>query len=240
MNMKIIFTIAFTCVNILGFISPIMAQSSPLPRPKTPAVAIRFEPPQPPPGPPPTGRVRGGAKRDRCPQVEPPLTALAPFSEQSGSVVNVPYAKSDAYPTDFVLLNEKNKPVYSTAIALPEKAGIIGVTLPGSVPSLEVGKRYRWFFNVDCSKGGQSPPIYVQGEIQRVNLSPTVAQQLERAQPRQRVAIYAQNGYWYETATTLAQLVLQNPQDSSLQKEWRDLLGSINLGDVGDKPIVGK
>jgi Domain of Unknown Function (DUF928) len=254
--MKIIFAVAFTCVNLLGVISPLMAQTSPLSKPKTPIVATNFEPPPPPPGPPPGGRIRGGAKRDRCPQVQPPLTALAPSTEQAGSIINVwglttverptfwfyvPYSKSSDYPADFVLLDGKNKPVYSTPVTLPEKPGIIAVKLPENVPSLQVGQRYRWFFNVNCSgKGEQSPPIYVQGAIQRVDPSAAVAQQLQTAQPRQRVTIYAKNGYWYETATTLAQLIVQNPQDSSLLNEWRTLLGSIGLSDIGDKPIVSK
>jgi Domain of Unknown Function (DUF928) len=259
--MKIIFTIAFTCINLLGSIFPIMAQPSSLSKPKAPTfstnfIATRFVPPPPPPGPPPSGRLRGGAKRDRCPQVEPPLTALAPSTEQSGSIVNVwglttvdrptfwfyvPYSKSSDYPSDFVLLDAKNKPVYTTPVTLPEKPGIVAVPLPGNAPPLQVGQRYRWFFNVNCGNTvQQSPPIYVQGVIQRVDPSPDVAQQLQTAQPRKRVAIYAQNGYWYETATTLAQLITQNPQDSSLLNEWRSLLGSIGLSDIGDKPIVAK
>lgn len=74
--------------------------------------------------------------------------------------------------------------------------------------------------------------------VQRVNLSPAVAQQLQTAQPRQKVAIYAENGIWHEAINTLAELRQQNPQDVSLQTQWKDLLEEIGLGDISGVAIV--
>jgi uncharacterized protein DUF928 len=215
--------------------------------------------PQPDSGDPPGGRVRGGAKRSPCPAVNPELTALVPFTEGPNSVTNVwgltteanptfwvytPYTKDSTnkdslYTTEFVLQDEDSTPIYTKAIALPTQPGVIGITLPAKAPSLTTGKRYRWFLNISCvSSDLPSSPIYVEGVIKRINLKPAIAQQLKTATLRQQFVIYAQNGIWYNALSTLAQLRQQNPQDAALKTEWKNLLTSIRLDDVADKPIL--
>lgn len=219
------------------------------------STTIHYTPPPPPPEPPPGGRVLGGARRGTCPAFKPELTALVPFTQKTGSAMDVwglttvthptfwfyvPLPKNSAYPAEFVLQDEAANPIYQTAIALPDKPGVMGVTLPKTVSPLALNKRYRWFFSIYCDKEQQSPPIYVEGVIQRVTLSQAIAQQLATAKPQQQSAIYAQNGIWYETLTTLAKLRLKNPEDSKLQAEWRNLITSIGLSDVATQPIVSQ
>lgn len=217
------------------------------------AQAATFNPPPPPKDPPPGGRVRGGAKRGLCPQITTELTALVPFSQEKNSVTNVwglttvehptfwfyvPLAKDSNLLTEFVLQDSESNPIYQQDITLPQQPGVIGVTLPGNVTPLALNKRYRWFFTIYCDREKQSPPIYLEGVIERVELKPTISQQLETAQPLQQFFLYAKNGYWYDAITKLAQLRQQNPQDKELEAKWQDLLTSINLGDVAKQPIV--
>jgi hypothetical protein len=216
--------------------------------------AVSFSPPQPPPDPPPGGRVRGGARRTPlCLKVEPKLTALVPSTEEPPTVTNVwgwttkanptlwfyvPYTQDSAYPTEFVLQDQQSNPIYRQAIALPNQPGVISISLPANAPALEVDKQYRWFLTVYCDPQKQSPPIYVEGVIQRVNLKSKITQQLQTATPLQQYAIYAQNGIWHEALTTLAQLRQKDPQGAALQTQWRDLLTSIGLDDIATKPIL--
>jgi hypothetical protein len=221
--------------------------------------AVTYKKPQVPPGPGPGGRVRGGARRtpEMCPSVtKPDLTALVSFTEESGSVINVwgltaaerttwffyiPYTNKTAYPVQFVLKenqDQDSKTIYKKAIALRDQPGIISVSLPASASPLEVNKQYRWFLTVSCDKENDSPPIFVEGVIQRVNLTQAILQQLEKADPLKRVNIYAEQGIWYEALTTLAELRRQNRQDATLQAQWRNLLTSIGLGDVVTEPIL--
>ncbi|MDZ7959847.1 MAG: DUF928 domain-containing protein [Aulosira sp. DedQUE10] len=219
------------------------------------STTINFIPPPPPPDPPPGGRVLGGAKRGTCPLFKPELTALVPFTQKTSSAVNVwalttathptfwfylPLPKTWGYPVEFVLQDEASNQIYQKAIALPNQPGVIGVSLPQTVAPLDLNKRYRWFLSIYCDTEKESPPIYVEGVIQRVNLNQAIAQQLETAKPQQQPAIYAQNGIWYETLTTLAQLRLKNPNDSKLQAEWQNLITSIGLSDVATQPIVSQ
>jgi hypothetical protein len=214
---------------------------------------INFTPPPPPLDPPPGGRLRGGARRDTCPVVKPELTALVPSNQQPPSVTNVwglttathptlwfyvPYTKDVDYFTEFVLQDEDSETIYQQAIALPNQPGIIGVSLPNNAPPLVVDKRYRWFLTINCNQQKQSPPIYVEGVIQRVNLNQNITQKLQTATPLQQVAIYAENGIWHEALTTLAKLRQQNLEDPTLKTQWRNLLNSIDLDDVAEELIL--
>jgi Domain of Unknown Function (DUF928) len=214
-----------------------------------------FNQPPIPPGPPPGGRVRGGAKRGElaaCPQTKHDLTALVPFSQESNSVINVwgqtteehpswffyvPHTKDLRYAVEFVLQDQESNEVYQKAIALPDKPGVIRVSLPTTAPGLALNKQYRWFFTISCDQEKNSPPTFVEGVIQRVELNPAVVKELQTTELLKRYTIYAQNGIWYEALTILAQLRQKNPKDVALQTEWQNLLGSIHLDDIAAQPI---
>ncbi|MEH1782151.1 MAG: DUF928 domain-containing protein [Nostoc sp.] len=258
---KLFLVVAFSCTSLLVSLTPVLAK--PIPNRSdvktTLAQAITLNQPPIPPGPAPGGRVRGGAKRgpDGCPLTKLDLTALVPFTKEANSVINVwgqttvehpswffyvPYTKDLPYAVEFVLQEDPeskdSKEIYRTAIALPDKPGVIRVSLPTNTPALAVDKQYRWFFTINCDKEKNSPPTYVEGVIKRVNLSAATVKELETTEPRKRYAIYAQKGIWYEALTTLAKMRQKNPQDAALQAEWRNLLGSIHLDDVAGEPIL--
>ncbi|WP_017654743.1 DUF928 domain-containing protein [Fortiea contorta] len=212
-----------------------------------------FQAPPPPPDSPPGGRVRGGAKRGSCPADAVKLTALVPFTTPTPTVTNVwglttkerptlwlyvPIPKSSAYPAEFVLQDQDSRPIYQQDINLPEQPGIIGVSLPANAPPLAVEKRYRWFFTIYCDPEKQLPPIYVEGVIKRVNLNQAIARQLKVAQPLQKFSIYAKNGIWHEALTTLAELRQQDPQNTTLQSQWQDLLSSVGFSQEAKHPII--
>jgi hypothetical protein len=223
----------------------------------SPTKATTFNQPPIPPGPPPGGRVRGGAKRSiaGCPTTKNNLTALVSFTQEANSVINVwgkttvehpswffyvPYTKNSPYGVEFVLQDQDSNEIYKKAIALPEKPGVISVSLPTTSPGLALNKQYRWFFTINCDQEKNAPPTYVEGVIQRVELNPVVVKELETTELLKRYAIYAQNGIWYDALTTLAQLRQKNPKDAKLQAEWQNLLGSIHLDDIAAEPILSE
>ncbi|MCL6753921.1 DUF928 domain-containing protein [Nostoc sp. CCCryo 231-06] len=266
---KLFLVVAFSCTSLLVSLAPVLAKptlsSSPSDRgAKTNlAQATAFNQPSLPSGPPPRGRVRGGAKRGgECEVSKLDLTALVHFTEGAKSAINVwgqttverpswffyvPYNKDLAYEVEFVLKedpdsndsNESNE-IYRKAIALPEKPGIIRVSLPTTAPALALNKQYRWFFTINCDKQNKSPLTFVEGVIQRVELNPGAVKELQTTELLRRYTIYAQNGIWYDVLTTLAQLRQKNPKDAALQAEWRNLLSSIGLDDIAAEPIVSE
>ncbi|KAF3886924.1 MULTISPECIES: DUF928 domain-containing protein [Nostocales] len=260
---KLILAVAFGCFSLLGSSTWVTAQparsgATERPNPTPPESKSRTRrqpirlilPPLPKDISSPGGRRYGGARRTGCPKDVPlQLTALVPATESQGTVTNIwgltsaerpilwfytPYNKSSNYPADFELLDDQSTPIYKTEISLPNVAGVIGVPLP----PLTAGKQYRWFLNVYCDRQQQETPIFVEGVVQRVNLKQAIQEQLQKAEPIQQIAIYANNGIWHDALTTLALLRQKNPNDATLAEDWKDLLSSIGLSQFVTQPLT--
>lgn len=225
----------------------VVAQHSPLLAQKTPP---------PPDNGAPTQR-EGAATRGPCIQKgNKRLTALMPlvqYPERSQEPNNgvvlgktaasrpsfwfyVPYTLNSDHPVDFVLRDEAGKEIFQASLKSSEaKPGVVGFQLPATVPGLEVGKRYQWFFSVYCTP---EVPIMVTGWVERVELNPSLLTELQQATPREQVALYQKANLWHEAITILAQLRRQKPDDDNLKAEWLDLLQSIGLKAIAPEPLT--
>lgn len=241
--------LALTMLSITSF-SEVQAQSLYSPKRQSKKL-ISFAMPQPPatlgePGVRFEASSRGGCEnltKQMSGSKEKKLTALAPTygPTHSGLVLGmttethptfwfyVPYL--GALPGKFVL-QEADKTIYQTPVSLPGTPGVVRVSLPSKVAPLKNGQSYHWFFNVYCQEG--QPPAFVHGWIKRDSLSLMLRTQLERSTPKQRVALYAANGIWYDALTTSDKLRHTDPKDSN----WVDLLRAVGLGDVAPEPLI--
>lgn len=254
------FTFALALVTFSSSLTRIQA------KPAKPVISIvRFVPPPPPIADrgAPSGRLRGGASRGQCPFVGEPLTALVPATKKtlhlkqavSIPALNtievvwgltatesptlwfyVPYSLTPKLSLQFVLQDDQYNNVYlGTPFTVSQATpGIIKFPLPSTV-TLEVGKMYRWYFGVDCTS---DTPIFVEGWIQRAALKPAVVRQLKTATLRQKVALYAANGIWFDALTTLAELRSDYPNDSTLKDDWVSLLRSVGLNAIAQEPLT--
>jgi hypothetical protein len=145
----------------------------------------------------------------------------------------VPYSLTPNRPVEFVVQDEGGKHViYKTRLTdLQAQPGLVEVTIP---TSLEVGKRYQWYFVVDCAP--DAPPV-VQGWIERIALPPKLKQELQQAAPQQQVKLLATNGIWYDALTTIAKLRQSEPRNSQLAADWFGLLNSVGLGAIAAEQI---
>ena len=202
-------------------------------------------------------RSRGG-----CPRVTTPLTALMPVTKatssgQSTSTTTtttesvygltvaerptfwfyVPYPLTSSRPVEFVLQDENGNDVYQTQFTESGTVpGVVGLQLPPTVDPLEVGKRYRWFFLIYCNP---EEPTFVEGWVERVELNPTLKNQLDQATtPQQKATVYAEAGVWFEAVTTLAELRRQKPNDQALNAQWLELLQSVDLEAIATEPVT--
>ena len=171
------------------------------------------------------------------------LTALVPVYSKSelvfGTTIRehpsflfyVPYA-SDFASGEFVLEDEaENQTIYKTP--LTGTPGVVNLHLLSKAAPLEIGKRYRWYFNIYCNKDKQII-ANVEGYVKREQLKPTLKTQLEKATPRQQVNLYAANGIWYEALSAANELRRTNSQDTS----WTALLKAVGLNDFATEPKV--
>ena len=132
---------------------------------------------------------------------------------------------------EFVLQDEGAQTVYQTSIKPPQTPGVISLSIPSTAAPLESGKRYHWYLNIYCR--AEQPPDFVEGWIQKVELSPTLRRQLKQATLQEQVALYATNGIWHEAIAAAAKLRRTNPKST----DWATLLQTVGLDKLSQKPL---
>jgi hypothetical protein len=148
----------------------------------------------------------------------------------------VPYSLNSNYPIEFVVQDELNTTLYQNSLTLPQtEPGVMQVKLPNSLPPLEIGKRYHWYFLVYCD---DDDPVYVEGWVERVAVNSNLKMKLERATPAEKAELYAANGIWYDALTNLAQLRQFYPHEIKLKADWESLLESVGLDAIASQPIL--
>jgi hypothetical protein len=194
----------------------------------------------------PENRKGGASRGSSCSSNRNSLKALLPVSNLGLTV--------EKYPTFFVYIppistqlaefelhegNANSTVIYKTRFTVPTTPGIFTFSLPNNntLQPLEIGKNYHWFFSIICDPQDRSEDIYVEGWVQRIQPSLTLANQLEKAAPRDRPALYAEAGIWHETIRTLAELRYSRPQDSTLLADWEELLKSVGLSKFAKEPL---
>lgn len=224
-------------------------------------ISMAFEPP---PGEGMPERTAGGGSRGQCPTAtqaaNPPLMALVPTFSQPSQDANRPKSLEmkgltvaatpmfffyvpalPATEAAFSLKDENNNDIYQTDLSLPQQPGIVAVKLPENTPPLEVGKTYRWSFGVMCqaqTSQARSEVVFISGEIRRIEPDIALKNQLKTATPLEQAEIYAENGIWFETLTTLAQLRQNKPNDEQLKNQWTQLLQSVGLEEIANQSFV--
>ncbi len=159
--------------------------------------------------------------------------------------VYLPYTQAEASYGEFSLQHQDHE-IYRTRFHLPDQPGIVSVSLPPTVPSLEMDKKYRWYVDINCSASAVvddfSTPASVTGIVQRVALANSLAGELKTAsKPLNQIATYAQHGIWYDAIAQLAQLRLEQPHNPTFEQTWNKLLSDrhVNLTEISSEPILG-
>ncbi|HLO88528.1 MAG TPA: DUF928 domain-containing protein [Nostocaceae cyanobacterium] len=191
-----------------------------------------------------------GASRGRC--IPQDITALLPAQAKSSTekipveltinhhptfFINVP--ENTATSAEFLLSAEDKTPLLREDIDLTAKnAGIIGYTLPKSFKGLETGKKYRWRFTLLCDPEDRSGNPRTSGWVEKIEPTATVAKQLKAATTLdERAAIYASTGYWQDTLKALTDLRTANPNDQDIVASWNNVLSSVGLKSLAQKPV---
>ena len=230
---------------------------SPQPTNQTPENRISFKLPPVADNGAPGGRQKGAGSHSLCvsdQQTEmTPLVALMPEIPVDDSTKSKTYVwgkTTAAHPTfwfyvayppstsvEFVLQDEEENDIYQTVFTIDETPGVIGLTLLEEEVALAKGKSYHWYFNVMCEPE-DSTDDFVEGWIERVELNAAIDRQLKTAQPLERIAIYAENGLWYDTLTNLDNLQQTEPENQAIAAIWTDLLQQVGLDEISQAPVV--
>lgn len=173
-----------------------------------------------------------------CSSGETLLTALTPGESEAEITISPNPAfffyipETEAKEAEFVLQDEVGNLIYDKRFELPETAGIVQVSLPETV-ALAVDQEYEWQFIILCDPDDITQVEFVQGYIQRSELTPELQSQLETAsEPLEKAELYAKERIWQDTLMTVAQL------RDSYQTEWEQLLKSVGLEAIASAPIT--
>jgi hypothetical protein len=175
------------------------------------------------------------------------VTLLIPSKEYIGQTVSGHptffwnLSKPVSVPMKFTLMEPGvAKPLYVKQVDSP-KVGIIQMELPKDLPELVAGRKYGWSVTLVCNPRRPSANPYFYSWIERVAATPALEQQLAAATSqtssppetlRKRAMIYAQAGLWYNSLADISTAVTANPNNSSLQEDFLDLLAQVGLTEV--------
>jgi hypothetical protein len=201
-----------------------------------------------PPPPPNPGSTAPGGRRDNstCPQdtekSNPVLTAFSPttgagltLAKQPTILVYVPLTQ--AQTGEFSLSNPVGGGIYRTTVALRNTPGIVRIQIPTSLPPLEPNQDYQWSFAIVCNPQNRFQDRIVMGEIRRTELSPTQMQQIQQAIPSARIALYQSANIWYDAIATIFELRRDQPNNTTLDITWKQLLQSAGLSAIAPQPV---
>lgn len=160
----------------------------------------------------------------------------------------VPYDKSSITEMEFVIKDKSQKPsktIYRKVLDKPEKPGIISIDTKKAIEPLQVSqtkhqKKYHWFLKlkVKCSPQQSVESKFVDGWIERVNLSSNLTKSIQQATPVQKAALYAENGIWHDALTVLGKTRSNQPDNASSLANWTTLLKSEELDSLANYPLI--
>lgn len=152
----------------------------------------------------------------------------------------IPYSQNSISRIDFILTdrdNPANTMVYRNPIQSPEQPGIVNFSLPQTSAPLSIDKLYQWELKLTM-KRQLDKQVSVKGWIQRVGLNSELSDLIKQATPDRQAALYAENGLWYDALSTLAELRRDFPKDLAIIQDWKNILKSVDLDKLADKPLV--
>lgn len=144
-----------------------------------------------------------------------------------------------------------------------QQAGVVILNLAevaksANLPELAVGEKYLWTVRLLCDSNATelsaSPTItgwmqridpkiplgnQLDASASKVNKNVVIADELQKVEPIDYASIYAINGIWYSTVSSLADLYQSNPGDPEIINAWEMLLAENGLPEIAKTPIVG-
>ncbi|MBD1867346.1 DUF928 domain-containing protein [Cyanobacteria bacterium FACHB-471] len=204
--------------------------------------------PPPPPNNPGSSAAGGRRSASTCPQdaiaatTDPLLTALSPtttpglsLAERPTFLVYVP--STSAENAEFSLRSRDGRGIYRTTVPLTDTPTLISISLPDQVAPLEIGSLYTWSFAIICNPDNRLEDQFVTGSIQRIELNPVRLSQIEQSPPARRIALYQEDGIWYDALTLLFELKRSQPDDLSVDTTWREFLQSGGIDSTIDSNL---
>ncbi len=194
----------------------------------------------------PNRRSSAGSRNNSCLQTEQDAVALIPKKGTQLTTSGYPtfyfyVPPNSAQGFEFSLQDSSSdEPLYKKNFpAVTQSEGIVSVSIPHhAMPALATNKIYSWSLSIICDADHRDQDLLIEGSIQRLQPNPHFSMELFKATLRDRARLYATAGFWQDTIATLAELRRYHPEDLAVQKDWENLLKSIDLTEIAAVPLV--
>lgn len=177
----------------------------------------------------------------------PSLFVLAPDDHVGLTLQEQPslywYLSRDSkYPVEVTLIDSQGiNPLIEIELSPPLQAGVQRIRLVDYKVRLAPKELYQWSVALIPDTGSRSQDVLSSGFIERIisdDLPATSREQLkiiDKANPTDKLRIYAEVGLWYDAVSTLCDLIDSPPKGITLQElrqQRAALLDQVNLKEV--------
>lgn len=191
------------------------------------------------------GRREPGGTRGTCPAGTEKIQALIPQTTAGGTSMSHPtlffYVPMSLNQTVKLELDDQSEQLIGskTFNLKVNNPGIVSLSLP-SDPQWQIrpGQNYKWYLTVVCDPKDIEGNIFLSGWFNGFTLNPTQQTTISQGNFPENLKIYQREFLWYDTLTTLANLLSRQPSDAQLRSQWEELLKSVNLGTISQQPLV--
>jgi hypothetical protein len=185
----------------------------------------------------PANRI-GGGTRGKGEKMT--LTALAPDHIGLAATVSPSLCWYVYRPLDIkieITLNDEESflPLLEKQLDIPDKGGIKCIKLSDYGLSLTPRMEYQWFVSVSPDPEQRSRDIVSGGLL--VYKEPTASQaaRFSPAKGLELLVAYADEGFWYDSMATLAELIEANPEEKFYRDLETQLLEQGGLKDAAEE-----
>lgn len=182
-----------------------------------------------------SGQQTAGESRGSCPQMDFPLTAIAPKSNISQTITThprwwffLPYSAARISKVEFVLQDEGRNDLVRNTLLVPESLPYFSTTIPNTHPGIETDRWYRWYLKVYCLDGENTVPLFVSGWVQKIRLESQEARLVLQSSSLNANS-YARQGLWLDAVNLLMKTQISDPSGSHLSKVWREIISSPEI-----------
>ena len=181
----------------------------------------------------PVNRI-GAATRSAAGSVVPSVIAVVPahtgLTIQEQPVLFWYLSEPASVPVEISIIDDSQyEPLWQSKVSQPVPSGFHRIRLTDSGLKLEKGKNYKWFVALVLDPDHRSKDVIAGGVIERVNPSESLNRKLSQSDPLQRVSVFAEEGIWYDTLSTISDLIDARQGDISLENVRTDLLTQVGL-----------
>lgn len=195
----------------------------------------------------PTRRDGAGTRsaNDRCITGQTSIMAITPMDNFSLTTAQKPVffwfvPGTNAPNAEFRLLDRADREIYTTSVKMAGGGGIVSLQLPQAIANqMSPGTDYVWQFSLKCSNTDPSKNPFLEGIVQRTEMTTNLKSAVETATtPREIATLYAEAGIWHEAIATLAAQRCRQPNDSTLKTSWATLFQSVELARFSTAPLT--